>query len=148
MMLRLSVVAVFSTASALAAFAQDGSWGDGHAAIYNSPMGYASQAEFNQQPDRRRPRDKFKPKTPHIGFTSACVNGIAAGLQRPSEEETHGFLWYPCPDVSAKPKMGAALSDKPLTVVTAGASSGAILDEKHPNSSNPPAALNGGLSLD
>lgn len=150
---RILSLAIFAASAAWPAHAQDGRWGDSGAAVFNSPMGYGSQAEFNGSP-KGSTRDAKGNRTIVNGrFTDNCyysVDGITPGVgSRSRADQTGGFPQNPCAgNGGGTPVQNNQAIGNNLTVVTTGAWNTVVVDSKQQNNGNQSATLNGGLHLD
>lgn len=153
MLLRTSIAAVLAVACGLPASAQEGSWGDGHAAVFNTPMGDSSQPEFSGQPiPPKLDLNRRKKKTTVRRFPDACIDGpsiVSAGVGAYAHLGATPDIQRPfCGDVAAAPVQTGLATGSDLTVVTTGAWTTAIVESKRTNTGDQPATLNGGLNLD
>jgi hypothetical protein len=151
-MRRHGLAIVIVVALATPAFAQDGHWGDSGGAVFNTPMGYGSQAEFNGSP-KGSTRDANGNRTIVNGrFSDNCaynVDGITPGVgSRSRADQTAGFPQNPCTGAGGAPAVQNQAVGNNFTVVTTGAWNTVIIDNKQHNNGNQSATLNGGLKLD
>lgn len=147
--LALAVLAVGLLPQALA---QKGSWGDGHAAIFNAPIGYeapkeppdAAKSGRNVLAGKRKPAQKRTARS-----CTYEIDGIGPNLGEATRpEDLADFPESPCTGVGDVPAARAHSFGNNLTVVTTGAWTTSVADIKQSRAIEPPAVLNGGLSLD
>jgi hypothetical protein len=137
---------VFALLGVVAARAQDGSWGDSSAAIFNTPMGYKSHAEINAAIDSRNRAAARKTRKEGDQSALGCfstVHGVSAGTdahlaadQKPHRAEN------PCIG------FGVAAPGGTLTVETTGAWNTVIVETHGAGRQRHDGELNGGLTLD
>lgn len=148
-------IAVVVTGAAAPAQAQKGSWGDGHAAVFNAPMGYSSQAGFSgiENHKTQLAHGKRKQSRPKSGLDNICEDSVdrtAPSLgSRSSEGQIFALNHDPCAGASgASPTLSDSSFRGTLTVTTTGAWNTSIVENKRQAADDRASTLNGGLNLD
>jgi hypothetical protein len=149
---QFAIAAVLAVVLTAHAQAQEGAWGDSGGAIFNTPMGYGSQAEFNGAPKSGKRDANGNRSIVNGRFTDNCysnIDGIEPGVgSRSRADQTAGFPQSPCTANGGAPVQNNQAIGNSLTVVTTGAWNTTIVESKQANNGNQSATLNGGLNLD
>lgn len=152
-MRHIVMIAMLAAGAAVSANAQEGSWGDGAAALYNVPMGYGSQAEFQGKPKEPKRDGKPKRKPTAKRYAATCAFGLD-GLTpddgaRARADEGPEFPLRPCFGTGGPtPMQTKQLDVKNNSAVTTGSWNLSVVERQGQTRTGEPAPLNGGLNLD
>lgn len=146
------IVATIAIVCSLPALGQEGSWGDGHAASFNIPIGHSAQPEFISKPKPPKWAGKRTRKPVLRRFGGVCAdegNLRGAGVGRRAHhglvpDEQHLF----CEDIPGAPTPDGSGIGSGLTVVSIGSRNAPVEQSKQKSGNSEPPALNGGLDLD
>jgi hypothetical protein len=144
--------AIMAFSAQMSARAQDATWGDSSAAIYNTPAGYGSQAQTNANqgsPAFAALKNRMnRGNRPRAGCYLTAHGVVPGADKRLGPAQKLSLPENPCEELHGANMMPAPRGRANFTVVTAGAWSTAIVEGRQAPQSSEQTILNGGLDLD